>query len=328
MAEAVIVHKATNTYEFPGYPVLHGSRLLTPDISVYEGYVHAPGLDSLYKYGWAWVFGSAQGVYADRSGNLFGTTPDGVVHDDFPGAGFAPIPDLGDAQPVLLPYGPGAAPRVDVYQRGGSSTFYLASSGRQIQAATAGAHAGDKDVIDVREATAGDLTGFKYRAQSTGTQVSPTLGLPLGERQVVTFRWTPLALAAGQDIEVGMDPANKRTTLTNRSGGTRAYTLFVNAVDGPSSQQGIWVYSGLGIAQGATQRTTLSTWPDAGHLQLATDANGDGTFESTTTLTGTRCDTAPTDCNLNRVSDLCDIAMGDSQDANHDHVPDECPVVQ
>jgi hypothetical protein len=323
VSQVVHVFREGNRYYYDD--VLQGTRLLTPPISIYEGYVNAPSLLDVARYSWAWAFGSADAVYVAPAGGRLGTTPDGVEHTEYAHAGFAPIPELAGPPPVLLPIGEGA-PKVELYQHGGDSHFYLASAGRQIDAATSGAHAGEKDIVTVRNGSAGALTGFKYQAQGASTSVRPLVGLDFGDRQVATFQWSPLALGAGKDVEVGMDAASKSATLANRAGGPRVYTLIVNSVDGASSQSGTFVYAGLGIAQGATQRVRLSSWPDAGHLVLETDANSDGTYETSVNLTASRCDTDTADCNHDRVADTCDVLMGLSQDVNHDNVPDECWV--
>lgn len=239
----------------------------------------------------------------------YGYLPNGQFVNTLPAA--APIPLFGANgenlvfSPVLLPAG-GPAPTITINSNQ-ERYFYMSAAGGDVLGLRGeGSTPGDHDTVTLTY-DGQSLKGFDLTPQRTSTELLPQIGMNLGQQERLLFRFWGLETEGGKTTGFTMLPDQHGVTHKNGASSESKHFIIVDAVDGAASQAGTRIYGPVVTPAGGTQRITVSDWPVSRTIQVETDANSDGTFETTELFGGRTCESDDNDDN--GVPDACQSGM-------------------
>lgn len=294
---------ASNTYSSSAS--FSGSGLFAIDIDVWRGErtmpLDIPGIVMNL------VFGDADALYSTAGGQRWGWQEDGTFVDEIPGATpFAPMGALTTSHniPLFVPVADATVSNVQVNTRGGGYLFHTGQGGNAVQLQVFDAPAGSQDQLGVKT-EANLVNGLRYQPESASDHFIPKLGMDLGPQQRLMFRWAGLETPGGGQLEFTAQRAAKSAEYDNATGNMTTHYLYVDSLDTREHVEaaGTWRFGPFQIPNGATHRTTVANWPDGSQLLSELDKDGDGIFEESTVVTGTKC--GPVDLDENGLPDSC-----------------------
>lgn len=307
LGQYIDVDTSANTYSSSAG--FSGSGIFAIDIDVWRD-EHTMPLD-LPQIAMNLVFGSADALYSTSGGQQWGWQPDGTFVEQIPGAQpFVPMGSETNTHnvPLFVPVTSTVVSNVQVNTKGGDYLYYTGFGGNAVQLQVFDAPAGDQDQVGIKT-DPNQVNGFSYQPQSPSDNFVPKLGMDLGERQRLMFRWGDLATPGGGKVAFTANPAAKSADYDNDTGGETSHYLIVDSLGAQDGMQQARTrrFGPFAVPNGATHRTTILDWPAGAHLRSELDKDGDGVFEESTTVTGVLC--SPLDGDENGLPDACGVFL-------------------
>ena len=243
------------------------------------------------------------------SAGQYGYLPNGQFINTLPNA--APIPLFGANgedlvfSPVLLP-ATDPAPIITINSDQPRYFYMSAADGNALGVRGNDSTPGDHDTVKLTY-SGQDLSGYELTPQRSTTELLPQIGMNLGEQERLLFRFWGLDTEGGKPSTFTMLPADHGVTHKNGASTASEHFLIVDAVDGAAKEAGTRIFGPLDTPAGATQRITVADWPVGRSVKVETDANSDGTFETTEFFGGRSCGSEDNDDN--GVPDSCQSGM-------------------
>lgn len=243
------------------------------------------------------IFGDADGLYTAPGGGQWGFAADGTPVETIPGAvSLSPLAQPGAGTrtaAVALPLAAGA-PDAQIVTRGGDYLFFAAQGGNILQLDVRGAAAGASDDLALQY-DGGNLRGFRYAPDQVRDDIEPRIGMALGERTRLLFRWDRLLLPASGGANFSALPDARGVEFRNDTGTAVSYDLTLEVIDGDSGTAVSYTFGPFDVPAGAIHRVSIADWPASTQLTSTYDLNGDGTPERSETATGVPCTAQDTD---------------------------------
>lgn len=304
IGQYIDVDTSANTYS--SSTSYSGSGLFTIDLDVWRESRSMPfDLPSIAMH---LIFGEADALYSDGSGNQWGWQADGTHVKTMPGV--VPFVPMGaDTNthnvPLFVPITNTSVSNVQINTQGGDYLYYTGLGGNAVQLQVFDAPAGDQDKLEVI-ADQSVVNGFSYQPASESDNFVPKLGSDLGEQQRLLFRWGDLETPGGGKVAFTTNPAAKSADYVNTTGISTTHYLVVDSMDGREGIEATTTqrFGPFTVPNGATHRTTIANWPEGTQLRSELDLDGDGVFESSTLVTGQAC--ASEDVDEDGIPDACE----------------------
>lgn len=305
------ISPTNDTYGFPRTDGTewNGDLMFTIPIDVWRNERHAP-LD-LGDIVVNLVFGAADGLYTTSDGNYWGWQPDGTFANEMPGARW--VTPMGDPAnqtrtiPLFLPLAKGA-PSIQVNSRGGDYLYYSGQGGHLFQLQVFNGVAGATDAIQV-DYENNRLSSFRFALDQDGPQIVPKVGLNMGERERALFRWHQLNIQGSDAVAFKANREQRAVEFTNETSQDKKHYLVLDTVDGASETHGTSLFGPFSVPKDAVHRTTIADWPMGKELLSEIDRDGDGIFETSTSVTGQDCSSDDEDGNA--IPDACEQLASD-----------------
>lgn len=250
------------------------------------------------------IFGAADGIYSTSDGGRWGFEDDGTAVESIPGAiSFSPLSQgaaAGRAAVLGLPTA-APSPEADIRTHGGDYLFFAMQDGVVLQLAVDAATDGERDAAALGY-DGGSLRSLTFSPQSERNAIEPRVGMELGERARVLFRWRGLNMPGGSGEFTAL-PEARGAEFSNDTGSELSYEIVLEVIDGESGTAASRTFGPFTVPNGATHRMVIADWPASTQLLSTIDLNGDGTPESSAPVTGTIC--TPQDTDGDGAPDLC-----------------------
>ena len=293
---------------------------------------HAPGIELIGEGAallWMVLSGSADGQYTDPdTGGAWGWNRDGKLAGTLPDIYPVSPMSSGDTQNdgVFLVTSNYDRLSIQANVHGSNYLFHAAQGGRLFQCQVRNGVSGDTDNLTLNREPSHALSSVSYAPARNGVQMVPMVGMNLGGKDRVLYKWGQLNIPAGEAIEVKAMPEQRGVQLMNRSSAVLRPILLLHCVN--TNLGGVTnIYGPLEIPAHGAQQISLPEWPSVSRIKVQTGITTNGTFQTAAMVTGAACNLsvnpAGQDLNKNGLLDLYDIAFGDSQDINHNGIPDE-----